>query len=80
MEAVGLKTFIKAHPKSIELIFPTPQAANFCADQLKPRLQFFDDGLETNAHVMAMFVQYIALLKIERKVGNITANYKYSNG
>jgi hypothetical protein len=68
MEAVGLKTFIETHPESLELIFPTQQDANICANQLKARLQFYDEGSETNAPVMAMFVEYIDLIE-SRKEG-----------
>lgn len=70
MEAVGLKSFIEKHPKSVHVLLPTVSEANILGAELKSRLRFVDDTLEANRPVVDMFLQYIDVLE-NRKEGTV---------
>ena len=65
LESVGLKTFIENHSECIGLIFPTQEEAVILGSDLKSRLQFLEERLETNSDVMNI------LLHRKRKEGGV---------
>jgi hypothetical protein len=69
LEAVGLKSFLQKHPDAIRILFPTQEEATILGKELKARLVFEDEDLETNQLAKAMFIDYIDLLE-KRQKGN----------
>ena len=74
MEVVGLKTFIEKHPQSVELIFPSQNAALIDVIEMKSKILFQeDDGSDIHNAVKEMFLQYIDV--IDSRMEGTDANW-----
>ncbi len=66
----GIKVIFTEAPDAICILFPTQEEATILGKELKARLVFEDENLETNQLAKAMFIDYIDLLE-ERQKGSL---------